>query len=437
VLVLFFVAGFNHLRTNAVYGQDFLLHSTSTEEIIAHPDRWFPQDFTNRPLVYWIGACGHWIMPGDLAWKAAGAIFVVLNTLALWFVHDSTRRFLRSPALRVAAVAFVAFLPATQVATVVYAADAVCQLPFALAGWSLLRALEAESGRGRLGHAALAAVAFGLGDFARFTFVALLPAAALACGLAWRARRIGGRPALGIGLVALVGPALLAGWLQVRAQQQFADRPAHHTFDWHGTGEMTWSSLLFPKASDVSVLDAPVYWDSQIIDGNPRYVLLINNRYSYPALLHLGVFTDVLDYANEGEIDDGAIRPEPQKTLARWSVRLGLPFAAATLLAVLGFAGRSLVAIARPRVTPGNGLLVWGGMALAWYLPIMLALPFVRNSYDWGYWLPRLVIPALWGFGLVLFATLDARLLRRPRLAGAIAAVTGLQAALHLASVWY
>jgi len=191
------------------------------------------------------------------------------------------------------------------------------------------------------------------------------------------------------------------------------------------------------KPSDVRILDAPVYWDSAMIDGQPRYVLLINNSYSYPALLHLSVFTDVLDYANEGEIDDGAVRPEPQKTLARWSVRLGLPFSLAALAAGLWFSLRSCIAVVRPVWAPSAGQLIWGLAALAWYLPLVLTLPFVRNSYDWGYWLARLVIPALWGFGLVLFATID-ELFPRSRWLGAILpAAVGAQALLHLRALWY
>ena len=437
VLALFVVVGFNHIHSNTVYGQDFLLHSSTTENLLAHPDQWFPQDFTNRPLVYWIGAGCHWITHGKAPWEMAGAVFVLLNTAALFFLHDSTRRFIRSPWLRIATVTFAAFLPATQVATIVYAADAVCQLPFALTLWSLLRSAEADSRRSRIGFALLAGLALSLGAFARFTFVAVLPAVAVVIALLWRSRRMNLRHGLLIATAALLGPVVLAGWIQHEATLKLGNREPHHTFNWHGTGEMTWSSLLLPKFADVRVLDAPVYWDSEIIEGKPRYGLLVNNRYSYPALLHLSVFTDVLDYANDGEIDDGAPRPEPQKTIARWCVRLGLLFSIAGVFSVGWFSLRCLRALWQPEAAPTTGSLMWGILALAWFLPLSLALPFVYNSYDWGYWLARLIIPALWGFAVVLFAMLDETCGRFPRAIQAITALVAVQAVLHVRSLWY
>ena len=437
VLTLFVAVGFNHIHTNTVYGQDFLLHSSATENLVAHPDQWFPQDFTNRPLVYWIGAACHWVTHGKAPWEMAAAVFVLLNTLALFLLHDSTRRFIRSPWMRVSALTFAAFLPATQVAAIVYAADAVCQLPFALTLWSLLRSAEAATNRGRLGFAALAGVALSLGAFARFTFVAALPAVVVVIALLWRSRRVHLRHGLLIATAALLAPLLLSGWIHHRASVSFAGKSSHHTFNWRGTGEMTWSSLLLPKFADVHVLDAPVYWDSEMIDGKPRYGLLINNRYSYPALLHLSVFTDVLDYANEGQIDDGAVRPEPQKTIARWSVRIGLLFSFAGFIAVGTFSVRCARALWKPEAAPSTGSLMWGIFALAWFLPLTLTLPFVYNSYDWGYWLARLIIPALWGFSVVLFAMLDEVCVRYPWVIKLIALLVAVQAVLHIRSLWY
>ena len=437
ILCVFVIVGLNHIRTNTVYGQDFLLHSTATQNLIAHPEQWFPQDFTNRPLVYWIGALGHWLMPGTREWDTAGMIFIVLNTLALFLLHRTTLRFIRSPGLRLSTVLLAGFLPATQVAGIVYAADAVSQLPFALTIWSLLASLEATSHRSRVSYALLAGFALCLGDFARFPFIVLIPTTLVALLFAWRWQRITWRQGVLIGCLALIAPTLLTGWIQLRAARLLADKSSHHTFNWHGTGEMTFSSLLLPKATDVRILNAPGYWDSQMIDGNPRYVILINNSYSYPALLHLSIFTDVLDYANDGQNDDGAIRPDPQKTLARWSVRLGLLFSVSTLLALLWFMVRCVRSIWHLAAAPSTGTLLWGLMALAWHLPIALTLPFVYNSYDWGYWLARLIIPALWGYAVVLLATLDELLPPRRWLTGLVTALVAAQAILHIRSVWY
>jgi hypothetical protein len=76
-------------------------------------------------------------------------------------------------------------------------------------------------------------------------------------------------------------------------------------------------------------------------------------------------------------------------------------------------------------------------MALAWYLPLVLALPYLHHAYDWGYWLPRLVMPALWGFALVLFAAMDELLPWRRTAAAVVATLVLVQAAVHIRSVWF
>ena len=364
-------------------------------------------------------------------------ICVLLNALALYFAHDSTRRFIASPWLRIGAVAFIAFLPATQVAAVVYAEDAVGPLPFALAAWGLLRSLESVSIRASLGYAVLAGLALCAGDFAKFLFIVQPLAGAVAIALAWRGQRISWRRGVAIGALALLAPILTGGWIQLRAERHFAGVPKHHSFAWQGTGEMTWADLLLVKPSDRRILAAPGYWDIVMINGQDEYALSQNHDYSYPALLHLGIYTDVLDYAGGGQLKDLPPRPEPQKSWSRWAVRLGVLSSVSIFLAVLAFVARMAAALVKPRLTPANGVLVWGLMALAWYLPLFLSFPYLHHVYEWGYWLPRLVIPALWGFGLLFFAAADGRLAPHRRLPALLACLVLLQAVLHIRSLWY
>ena len=232
-------------------------------------------------------------------------------------------------------------------------------------------------------------------------------------------------------------PVITGGWIHLRAGRQLAKEPRHHTFDWNGTGEMTWADLLLVKRSDRRILDAPTYWDTEPVHAEDEYSLTMRKNYSYPALFHLGIYTDVLDYANEGEIDAGAPRPEPQKTLARWAVRLGLLSSGGVFLAMLALVTRMAVALVTRRRAPTTGVVLWGLMALAWYLPLTLSFPYLHHVYDWGYWLPRLVIPALWGFGVVFFAAADGLLVRHRRFAALLACLAIIQAAVHIRSLWY
>jgi hypothetical protein len=100
--------------------------------------------------------------------------------------------------------------------------------------------------------------------------------------------------------------------------------------------------------------------------------------------------------------------------------------------------GGTMLGVFRPASLPSAGLLIWGSFGLCWFLPIVLAMPYVRNVYLEGYWLPRLVIPAVWAFGFVLFATLD-RLLGpgRQRVATLIVLAVLVQSAIQIRSLWY
>lgn len=421
----FVAVGINNIHNSAFIGQDFSVHVICTEHLMGHPGQWFSFDYTNRPVPYWIGVACSWFTHGKAPWELAALIFVILNALGLHLLHDGARRFIGSPLLRVAVVGFVAFLPSMLVTTVVYAADTVAQLPFALAAWSLLRSAEASTTRACAGYAALAGITLWMGNLAKFTFILLPVAVILIIAILWRWKRIAWRRGLLIGGLAAVVPMIGGGWIYYAARRDVAKEPARHLIDWKGTGEMTWRSVLRVKRSDVRIFQAPGYWDPPPVNGG-CLPLLANNSYSYPALFHLAVFTDVLDYANQGSLDNGTPRPEPQKIFSRVAVWLGLLFSVPAFLAVMAFGGRTFLALVWPQKAPATGVFIWGVMALVWYLPLVYVLPYLHNAYEWGYWLPRLVMPALWGFALVLFSSVDElaakRRHSRPRHCGSRAA---------------
>jgi hypothetical protein len=237
--------------------------------------------------------------------------------------------------------------------------------------------------------------------------------------------------------LAALMPAGVGAWLHSSSSQALQDESPHHAFSLQGTGEMTWRSLLGVKWSDARIFDAPGYWDTEIIEGKRYLPLLRENDYSYPALLHLGTFTDVLDFSYGGSQLSGRPRPEPQKSFSQWSVRLGVLFTVPAMLAVALFSIRLIRAAVFPEAPPHFGVVIWLVLGLNWFLPLVLTLPLVHHSYQWGYWLPRLVLPALWSFGLGLFAWTDRLVVNRPRVAIAIAMVTAFQAFLQIRTVWY
>jgi hypothetical protein len=441
ILAAYLVIQLNNIHNLAYVGQDFSFHADATDGVLTNPGRWFHLDITERPLIHWLGAACRLYTHNQYTYQLAAFLCVLLSILALRLLHDGSRTFIRHPVLRVAGLALVAFLPVTIVTAVVYAADTVVLLPFVLTCWSLCRSLHATTHRAAAAYALLACVGLIAGDFAKFTFTPL-PIIALLVVLVLASRRITSwRRAVLIGSLAVLAPACVGGWLYVRNQRELAQVPARTEFIWVGTDEMTWRTLLFPKWSDRRILDAPTYWDSVSMRGKKVNLLLVNNSFSYPALLHLGIFTDVVDYADYAyrvSNDDRMRRPEPHKTYARWSVRIGLIFSIAMSLSLLGLWGWVIRAFLHQAPMPPTGLVVLAVFATAWFLPLTLTLPFVRHVYEWGYWLPRLTLPAIWGFALIPFALVDRWLPRRVHLATvAVAALVLLQVVIGIRSVWY
>jgi hypothetical protein len=162
--------------------------------------------------------------------------------------------------------------------------------------------------------------------------------------------------------------------------------------------------------------------------------LLQNNRYSYPGLLHLGVFSDALNYSHP---TDDKYRPEPQSSFARWSVRLGLFFSIPGALACLALAYRLIVSLVQRQVRVPIGTLVWVACGAVWYFPLVIQLPYIHHSYDWGYWLPRLILPAIWSAVVVIFTEAEQWADQRKWLRRFIGILTTIQIGLGVGSILY
>ncbi|MGA3007303.1 MAG: hypothetical protein ABSE59_05365 [Opitutaceae bacterium] len=444
ILTIYGILQLNNIHHRVFVGQDFGSHQDDTEHLLANPSQWFTKNFTNRPLLYWIGGMCSKIGGQEFAYPCAALVLTMLSLAAFGFVHASSRRFIQSPWFRLAALALIAFLPVTIITAVVYAADSVALLPFALACWALGRALDCEKAKPRMVFAVAAGVAIMVGQLGKFTFSFIPAGVALAVGLCCLTRRLSFRPALAVVGVAGLWPltAGMATDLAARAAtaQTKVANPAmaeDFHFNWHGTGEMTWRSLFLFGRSDGRILEAPTYWDFEYIDGKPRRALLVANNFSYPSLLHLAVFTDVLNFAAGGWNEARTPRPERQQMFSKIAVRTGLAVSILGAAAVICFFFQiARTGEGRERDLPA-GLLVWGCLGGSWFLPLVLALPFVNHVYDQGFWLPRLVLPAVWSWVLVLFYFLDRLFGKWTTAARWAVVMVGLQCAVQVASLWY
>ena len=432
----FVLVGLNGVRNSVFIGQDWWTHLSSVEQTLQNPGHWFHFDTTSRPLIYWLAAICRLVAREAYGFQLVTILFVLANACALWLLHDALRWSIRQPVLRLSALGLFAFLPVTSIATTVFAADNLTVAFFALSCWSLIRCLAADQPARQAGFALIGGLGLVVAQFDKFTFL-LLP---LGIGVAvaidrWTGRRTGWHRELWVVGCMVSAPLLVGLGLDRAATIELAGVGTKHTYDWHGTGEMTWRSLLWPRGEDLYLLNAPTYWepsDHPDIDRRPR--LLQSNRYSYPGLLHLGSFSDVLNYSHP---TDRNARPEPQRSLARWSVRLGLLFSVAGALAGLVLVYRLIVSLALRRVELPGGTMVWAVCGAVWYFPLVIQLPYIHHSYDWGYWLPRLVLPSIWSAVVILFTETEQWTGQRKWPQILIGVLTMIQIGLGISSIWY
>ena len=439
LLALFVVVQLNNIHNQAFHGQDYDYHASFTHELAERKDgTWFKMDSTSRPLLYWLGGWCERYTYTAYGFQLASMIGMLLGVPAVLIVHRVLCRLVARAELRLALLVVMTLLPVNVIAGVVFSGDLFALLPFVAVAWALGRSLEAPGERAALTWAALAGGVLAAANFGKATFLVQPLAVVVAVGLAWRWGRIAARRTLlTLGLAALV-PLVVGAAIHAKNQRELRTTEPRHEFDFAGTGQMTWPSLLGLKPSDARIFEAPGYFDTATVDGNTTQPLLIPNSYSYPALLHLGSFTDVLDYANQGGYDPGVLRPEPQKSFSKLAVRGGVVWSMLAVVSVAALGGRLLWSVVRPVVAPPSALAVWAVMAAVWFLPLVLTLPYVFNAYWWGYWLPRLVVPALWSAALIACWSVDRLLAGRSAWwARAVLGLAMVQAYWQVRSLWY
>jgi hypothetical protein len=446
----FVLIGLYGVHTSLFMGQDWGIHQTCVEQTLQNPGHWFHFDVTSRPLIYWLAACCERFTHGAYGFPLVTILIVLANASSLWLLHDALRWSIRQPVLRLSALGLFAFLPVTSVATTVFAADNLTVAFFALSGWSLIRCLTADRPANQAAFALIGGLGLVLAQFEKFTFL-LLP---LGIGVAvaidrWTGRRTGWHRELWIAGCMVCAPLLVGLGLDRAARIELVGVQTKHSYDWQGTGEMTWRSVLWPRVEDIFLLSAPTYWEpsdrpnnnvrpaeseaARRQDGSAQR-LLQSNRYSYPGLLHLGVFSDVQNYSHP---TDDIYRPEPQRSFARGSVRLGLLFSITGALACLVLVYRLMVSLAQRHVELPSGTLVWAVCGAVWYFPLVIQLPYLHHSYEWGYWLPRLVLPAIWSAVVVLFTETEQWIGQRKWPHLLIGFLTMIQIGLGIRSIWY
>jgi len=429
ILVATTIVQANAVLHHAFMGQDWAIHAGAAEEAMRlPPPRWFVYVGTNPPGLYWLSALVRYVTGSTAYVAATSLVLVVLNVIALYVWARLARGTIRQPSLRIAALLTLAFLPFRLIHSTVFAADALVVLPFTLVIWLTYELFRASDPRRQIRLVVALGAALMAGIFSKYTMVSALPVT-LALFLVFRQRLSSPRLRAGALLLVVVFPGLFA-LLQYRRVPH--DGPGLQ----YWAREMDWRSLVMLRAADREVLRAPEYLDKNPGDAGETYNLLVINRHSYPALLHLSMFTDVLNIY-QYDPADSYFRPRDDlhQRLMTVAVRSAIPLSLLMIAATV----ICLVRCLRRRRSSGGGnelpATILVAFSVAFFANISLFLPFMQFSYLHGYWLARLVMPALLGLCFLGFVFLDGAL-RWTGARGAVLAYAVAQSALHASFLW-
>jgi 4-amino-4-deoxy-L-arabinose transferase-like glycosyltransferase len=383
---------------------------------------------TSPPTYYLVGhALFLFIRSNDAFPLALSIAQAVVNTLVMcWFFLYTERRF-NSPLIHLGFAFFLAFLPVRIIHATTIGTDATTIPLFVLLLFLFDRFLSDESST--LKNAGLLGLGLALAVWTKYSFMALIPAIfLLLIGIwarrGWKFRRFIATCALGLVLPSAL--ALHSFWASSRVHGYNTEK------HWLAKGEppdMDYRDLFSVKANDIQLFRAPEYFKREI---------LAPHRHSYIGLVHLGIFTDTMNLFQvplAGK-DLGSIWEPDDKTRRVWktlvmqtSMSFGILW---TLFALIG-APWSLFRAARnlfnQKLEREDVVAILG---IAFFLVIFLPIPFVRWGALFGYWTPRLILPALCSFFLAAFLLVDKKIARNSeRMAFAVLALVAIQCAIE------
>ena len=449
VLAVYFVYQFNAILHHGSWGQDFVAHLMFSARAYQDPYKFWTTyiEGQNNPPLFHLFCAGVFKATRHVhSLEMISLITTVLNMGALLLLHRLSLRCIASPLVRVAAVVFLAFLPAGMIHAIVLAADGVATPTTVALMYTLVRL--AEAGRRRWGEflvwGVFALLTLCLAVSIKFTAVSLVPAAAAVIVAMWLARAAD-LPRTVVALLLVVLPAATLGFTTYRHYKTYqkSNLGVNMAIDpFSPETEINVRSLLLPRKADLKLLrDAPQYDAPSefVIDGHRRHEMAVPNRYSYLGLLHLGVFTDIMNIyqpdPRDAYIGPRAPGPHRRMTIA---ARTAVPFTLCAVIAVPWMLFRTTYRVLRRRDGAAAALPVFAVLTVsfAFFLIIFLFIPFT-GALAGGYWLPRLIIPALFGFFLVTFAFLDRTPLGTTRAGGVACLAASLtQAVLSLSFLW-
>ena len=413
--------------------QDYQRHTTIIRDSAAHPLKTLtaPIDKTGETpstVYHLIGGCIYRIFGEGLAGKALAIVNVLCNILTLLLFYLFIRRVIRSGLMRVAGLAFIAFLPVTLITAMAIAADAFMPFFFIASAWLLVLIIDRwKKGGWAIGLMALEGALLITGVMVKVSFIAIFVGVVVIGLILCRCGIGGGRRLLLAFFLIIMVPAAITATLWFSYMSQQIPMYENSNVPKTSLAHMDLRSLLFFKKNDAYLLDAPYFHELRFQDGRSFHPMQETNYYSYPALLHLGIFTDVLNidqpiryHSNDPWVVDEydtRVRPQENQERMKLCVRTSLVFSVCIFLALCWLIGACFNALKLGKETEDVPVIVLGVFGLSLFGETMASLPFVPWPYQLGFWLPRFILPSILSFGVILFVAVDRLPLMKSKVA--------------------
>lgn len=407
-----FTLGLLGLYHYGYIGQDFTAHRNF---ILA-----FPQGYsfaaTNPIGFYWLASTVRCHISAQYYLEITAFIFLVINTASLFGLYTLIWKTLYQWPLRYAAAALITFVPFRIVHSIVIAADAFTVPVFVVI--TLLSHKLLEKPNSVLTWLGLT-IFLTVGILTKYTFVGMLPpVAGVMAFIIWKYVKHAKRIYWSLtAVVVLAVPSTIFLYSMHESGKVNGYTTSGHWLPKGAEPIMRWSDILTLKKKDTKLLFAPEYFRNHLYE---------DRKYSYIGLVHIGSFTDCLNYFqhppheismdwhNRNQEDFMRTRNETSKVLQIFAVNWCIPF---TILAILGtiyYLALAIPTLIRPSRLLSQQSAIMALLAAGFYAPIFLNLPRVSQPYLAGYWLPRLVMPSLIIFLILGFASVELTLSKLP-----------------------
>jgi 4-amino-4-deoxy-L-arabinose transferase-like glycosyltransferase len=404
-LALAFVLSVRAALRGGYIGPDYPTHLS---RLIEWP-KVFDFSATSPPVYYLLGHALFFLIGPTNSFPIALSILqVAINLVALWYFFQYIQPRFGSALIHSGLCLFLTFLPVRIIHAVTIGTDSMTIPLFVLVLFLFDKFLRDETSTPC--NAALLGLALGAAVWVKYSFMALIPALFVVFFFLGTTRRWKLQRFLAICVVSLALPSVLSihsFWASSRAHGYNTEK---HWLHKGAAPDMDYGDLFSVKANDIQLFRAPEYFKREILAAH---------RYSYLGLVHLGIFTDTMNLFQVLSVPQrfGSIMIPDQKVRRPWktpvmvvSMSLGVLWTLCALMAMPWALLWTMRNLWRGELEREDSSIFLG---TSFFLLIFLLIPFVYGGALFGYWTPRLILPALLSFYLAAFLFVDKKIARR------------------------